>query len=272
MTFQPRFLMCPPEYFEVAYEINPWMSVKRNIDRDKAVSQWKKYYDLMLSLGAKVELLEPVKGLPDMVFTANAGLVFNNLFIRSNFRHPERSGEELHYEKWFRKNGYQVRAVDRPLNFEGEGDALFMGRELYTGYHFRSDVEAHDQVSALLKNTYFALELCDKRFYHLDTCFAPLNEKTALVYFDAFEPYAQLVLWETLPDPVSVPEEEAVRFACNSVAVENHVIMPEGCPQTAAKLEAKGFTVHPLDFSEFMKAGGAAKCLALSLTERKIYL
>jgi len=259
------FLMCAPDYFEIAYEINPWMSVQRKIDHEKAIAQWRKYHETLLSLGAAVELIDPVKGLPDMVFTANAGLVREKFFVKSNFRHKERRGEEPYFEKWFKQKKYQVKLVHQPFCFEGEGDALFMGAELYTGYHFRSDVEAHDQVSAHMKNSYFALELCDKRFYHLDTCFAPLNEQSALVFLDAFEPYAQLVLLENIPDPIHVPEEEAVRFACNSVVSGSHIVMPEGCPKTAAELEKRGFTVHGLDFSEFIKAGGAAKCLVLTL-------
>ena len=263
---RPAFLMCPPDYYEVAYEINPWMSVRKKVDRKKAIRQWTDFYELLTKrLKAKVELLKPVPGLPDLVFTANAGLVRKRLFIRSNFRHRERKGEEPCYEAWFKKKGYLLRTVDRPFCFEGEGDALWMGSELYTGFHFRSDVEAHDRVAGYLKTSYFALELCDKRFYHLDTCFAPLNEKSALIHLPAFEPYAQLVLLENIEDPIRVPEAEALRFACNAVTLGKEVILPSGSPHTTQQLEKRGFRVFPLDFSEFIKAGGAAKCLVLRL-------
>lgn len=258
--------MCPPDYFEVAYEINPWMSVRRKVERPKAARQWAAYYDLLRGrLGVKVELMTPRRGLPDLVFTANAGLVVKRSFIRSNFRHRERRGEEPHFEAWFRRKGYRIQKLEEPLCFEGEGDALIMGQELYTGYHFRSDLEAHDRVAGLLKLSYFALELADRRFYHLDTCFAPLGENAALVYLPAFEPYAQMVLLESVPDPIEVPQSEAVRFACNAFVVGKDVVLPEGCTETARELARRGFSVHELDFSEFMKAGGAAKCLVLNL-------
>ena len=266
MTARPAFLMCPPDDYEVAYEINPWMSVRRKVHKEKAVRQWNIYYDMLArKLKARIELLKPVKELPDLVFTANGGLVHKRLFIRANFRHKERRGEEPHYENWFRKKGFIVRSIPRPFCFEGEGDALFMGKELYTGFHFRSDVEAHDRVSGLLKKSYFALELCDKRFYHMDTCFAPLDEKTALVHLPAFETYAQLVLLENIPDIIRVPEAEALRFACNAVVLGRDVVLPIGCPKTVKELEKRGFRTHPLDFSEFIKAGGAAKCLVLKI-------
>lgn len=261
-----RFLMCAPEYYEVAYEINPWMSVRKKVSQDQAMKQWQAYYDLLTGkLGMKVDLIEPVKGLPDMVFTANAGLVSKRTFIRSNFRFKERRGEEPYFEKYFRDHGYVIKTIVPPFCFEGEGDALSMNRELYTGYHFRSDLEAHDLLSEYVHSTYFALELCDDRFYHLDTCFAPLNDRTALIFFEAFAPYAQLTLWETVPDPIAVPENEALQFACNAVVCGNSIILPEGCPKTTAELEKRGYDVYALDFSEFIKAGGAAKCLVLNL-------
>ena len=263
---KPVFLMCPPEYFQVVYEINTWMSVKRKADPKKAMKQWTDYHDLLTkTLKVRVELITPQKGLPDMVFTANAGLVKKRIFIKSNFRHKERRGEEPFYDAWFKKKGYQVKRIPKPFYFEGEGDALFMGRELYTGFHFRSDIEAHDIVAGILKTSYFGLMLADKRFYHLDTCFAPLDDETALVFLPAFEPYAQLVLLENVKDPIRVPEDVARRFACNAVVVVRSVVIPEGCPKTGKELQKRGFTVYPLDFSEFLKAGGAAKCLALRI-------
>ncbi|MDP3921668.1 MAG: arginine deiminase-related protein [Candidatus Omnitrophota bacterium] len=262
----PRLLMSPPEYFDVVYEINPWMSVRRKVEKKHAVKQWENYHRLLVDqLKVKVEILDPVRGLPDMVFTANAGLVYKRLFVRSNFRHRERQGEEPYYEKWFKKKGYKVKTVDAPLNFEGEGDALFMGGELFAGFHFRTDVVAHEIISGYIKRPYFSLELCDKRFYHLDTCFAPVDDKTALVFMDAFEPYSRLGLLENIPDPIEVPEKEALNFACNAVILGQDVILPEGCPKTEDALKKRGFRSHSLDFTEFLKAGGAAKCLVLKL-------
>ncbi len=262
----PPLLMCPPDYYEIAYEINPWMSVKRTPDHKLAKKQWEDFYHLLTQkLKVKVELLTPIPKLPDLVFTANGGLVHKRNFVRANFRHKERQPEAEIFEKWFRKQGWIVKLVHPVHRFEGEGDALFLGKELYTGYHFRSDIEAHEFVAGILGVKYYALELVDKRFYHLDTCFMPLDEKTALVYLPAFEPYSQQILKETVPDLVEVPEQEALRFACNALVLAPDVILNKDCPQTMELLRLRGFKPHALDFSEFIKAGGSAKCLALRL-------
>lgn len=261
-----QFLMCPPDYYEVAYEINPWMSVRRSVDHAKAVQQWNALHDLLSKkLKVKVDLLEPVKGLPDLVFTANGGLVHKRVFVRSNFRHKERKGEQVCFEKFFRKKGYIVKVIPEPFCFEGEGDAFVVGQELYTGYHFRSDVQSHDLISGYFKMPYYALELSDKRFYHLDTCFTPLTENLALAYLPAFETYAQLVLMENVEDLIQVPEEEALRFACNAIVLNKDIVIPAGCPQTTLELEKRNYQVHEVDLSEFIKAGGAAKCLVLKM-------
>ena len=263
---RPLFLMCPPDYYEVAYEINPWMSVKRPVNREKAKQQWDDFYRLLTQdLKVRVELLKPVPHLPDLVFTANGGLVHKRFFLRANFRHKERQPEARFFEDWFKKKGWIVKRVPPVHRFEGEGDALFLGRDLYTGYHFRSDLEAHEFVATTLEVNYHALELADKRFYHLDTCFTPLDEKTALAYLPAFEPYSREILRETVPDLVEVPEEEALRFACNALVLAPDVVLHTGCPRTLELLRLRGFRPHPLDFSEFIKAGGSAKCLALRL-------
>ncbi len=261
-----KFLMCPPDHYDIVYEINPWMSVKRKANRERAKKQWDDFYHLLTDvLKVEVELLRPVEHLPDRVFTANGGLVYKRYFVRANFRHKERQPEARFFEDWFRKHGWIVKQVPPALHFEGEGDALFLGHELYTGYHFRSDIEAHEFVAKSLNVSYDALELHDKRFYHLDTCFAPLDAKTALAYLPAFEPYSQQILRETVPDLIEVPEKEALRFACNAVVIGKDVILNRGCDETMKALRQRSFTPHALDFSEFIKAGGAAKCLVLKV-------
>ena len=261
------FLMCPPDYYEIVYEINPWMSVKRKADLKLAKKQWEDFYNLLTQkLKIKIELLKPAPKLPDLVFTANGGLVYKNIFVRANFRHKERQPEAPLFQDWFDRRGWKIKLVPPVHYFEGEGDALFMGLDLYTGYHFRSDIEAHEFVSATVQVPHFDLKLADKRFYHLDTCFMPLDEKKALVYLPAFEPYSQQILRETVTELIEVPSAEAVRFACNAVVVGKDVVLNEGCPQTMEALQARGFQPHALDFSEFIKAGGSAKCLVLNLT------
>jgi N-dimethylarginine dimethylaminohydrolase len=257
----PRILMCPPDHFGIEYEINPWMNVRVGSDEERSRVQWNALRATLEELGAVVELLEPVPGLPDLVFTANAGLVYHNLFMSSRFRYGVRQGEAPHFENWARSRGFEVVHLPDGYHFEGAGDALFCGETLFAGYRFRSDVRSHQWIGDRIDQAVLPLELIDPRFYHLDTCFCPLAPDLALFYPGAFDEYGRSVLRDRIPHLIEVAPEEAISFSCNAVVVGRTVIQNFGAPKLAATLEERGFAVRGLDFTEFIKSGGSAKCL-----------
>lgn len=261
-----KFLMCPPDYYEIAYEINPWMSLRRNVNPSVARTQWDLLYKLLTDqLGVQVELINPVKGLPDMVFTASAGLVWNHTFIRSNFRPKQRQPEAAFFESWFQEHHYEIITLPKVLYFEGESDAFITGEYLFCGYHFRSDVQAHHLVAEIVHKKVHSLALKDERFYHLDTCFCPISEKTAIYYGGGFNENDRMDLKRQIPNSILVRTDEALKFICNSIVVGPKIVTPAKCPQTTELLRILGYQVYPVDLSEFIKAGGNAKCLVLTL-------
>jgi N-dimethylarginine dimethylaminohydrolase len=265
MDRTPRILMCPPDFYGIEYEINPWMNRDVASDTLESQRQWRALHDTLGSLGVRVELLEPVPGLPDLVFTANAGLVFHGTFISSRFRYGVRQGETPHFDRWAREHGFRVVSLPSGLNFEGAGDALFCGETLFAGYRFRSDARSHQWVGEVLGVEVLPLELVDPRFYHLDTCFCPLAHGEAIYYPGAFDDYGRSVLGDRIARLIAVSAEEAVTFSCNAVVVGRTVIMNEETPKLAAALREAGYEVRPHRLTEFIKAGGSAKCLTLRL-------
>jgi N-dimethylarginine dimethylaminohydrolase len=259
----PRILMCPPDHFAIEYEINPWMNMRVGSDAGLARHQWTSLYEGVKGLGVAIDLIEPKRGLPDLVFTANAGLVFGDLFIVSRFRYGVRQGEAPYFESWAQSRGFQVVELPPGFNFEGAGDALFCGETLIAGYRFRSDVRSHQWIGERLGVEVLPLELIDPRFYHLDTCFCPLAPDLALYYPGAFDEYGRSVLRDRIPHLIEVAIEEAVSFSCNAVVVGKSVLLNDGAPKLADDLRARGFGVRLLGFSEFIKSGGSAKCLTL---------
>jgi N-dimethylarginine dimethylaminohydrolase len=257
--------MCPPDYYGIEYEINPWMSRSRGSTAERAHRQWQALYDALRALGVTVELLEPRPGLPDLVFTANAGLVFGKRFFSSRFRHEVRARETPYFDAWFAAQGFTVEHLPEGTYFEGAGDALFCGRTLVAGYRFRSDVRGHQYVARVLERQVLPLELVDPRFYHLDTCFCPLAPGEAIYYPPAFDPYGQKVLQAHIPRLLAVNDAEAVRFGCNAVVVGKTVIVNTGCESLAAGLRERGYETVAVELDEFLKAGGSAKCLTLRL-------
>jgi N-dimethylarginine dimethylaminohydrolase len=259
-----KLLVCPPTYYGIEYEINPWMSRSQQSDRGQACAQWDGLRRLLQErLAVDIHTIESRPGLPDMVFTANAGLVWGHMFIVSNCRYEVRRGEAAHFEEWFRHRGFAITRLPAGLCFEGEGDLLKCGDTWFAGYHIRSDIIAHHKVAEIIEREVLSLELTSDWYYHLDTCFCPLGNGRAIYYPAAFDSYARKVLQDNIPELIPVCDDEAARFACNAIVAGNSIVMNDGCPKVRERLEALGITVFETPLGEFLKAGGSAKCLVL---------
>jgi len=267
---RPTFLMCPPRFFDVQYVINPWMEGNLHAaSYPLALEQWKQLHDT-LSEHADILQVEPQPALPDMVFTANAGLVGGNAdgtAVLSRFRCAERQGEEKHFRAWFEVEGFTIHEVPVATPFEGEGDALFTpdGTRLWAGHGWRTSFQSHALLGALWPGVAVtSLRLIDPRFYHLDTCFAPLPNGDLLYYPAAFdEPSCAAIEAFYSPEKrIAVEEPDALRFACNAVSIGNTI-----SPRLRSRIESRGLKVKQVQLSEFLKAGGAAKCLCLRVSD-----
>lgn len=261
--------MCRPDYYGIDYEINPWMDRAVQPDKEKAFVQWNNLVSILKEeLGCNIKLLQPVAGLPDMVFTANAGYVEGKRFIPSRFRFTERRGEEYHFREWFEEEGYEITDLPQSASFfEGFGDILPLGDTLFAGYRYRSDIASHKALGEILGRRVISLELVNPSFYHLDTCFCPLPSGELLFYPGAFDEYGLKVIRESLGEGrlIEVGGEEAGLFSCNAVTFGESIVINSGSPQLAKKLVERGYTVFETDLSEFIKSGGSAKCLTLRL-------
>lgn len=268
---QTRLVMSRPDYFKIAYEINPWMRISRQPHLKRSLKQWETLFlTLTKDVKAGVALIPPVRNCPDLVFTANAGFVSGKQFLASRFKYAERRKEEPHFKRWFKARGYRSRTVPRGVFFEGEGDLLYQGGQLFLGCRFRSQSRVHRALSAWLRERVLPLELVDKRFYHLDTCFLPLSRNTLLYYPGAFDPYARKVIQSFIPHPVALSEREAKKFVLNGVVVGKTLVTNEGLSaKTKRIVRREGFRIIELDLSEFHKSGGSAKCLTLYRPARR---
>lgn len=266
-----RYLMCTPEHFCVDYVINPWM--QGNVaacSNDVARRQW---HALAEAIGAvaEVDRLAGEAGVPDMVFTANAGLVLGNTFVLSRFRHAERQPEEAYFETWFRRQGFNVVRLAPALAFEGAGDALLdRGQQLlWLGHGHRSSAQCAPVLSGMLDIEVEALRLADARFYHLDTCLCPLEGGYLMYYPGAFDAASLERIRARVPAArrIEVEDADALDFACNAVNSGRHVFLNRASRELAQRLDKLGFILHQTPLGEFMKAGGSAKCLTLKLNE-----
>jgi N-dimethylarginine dimethylaminohydrolase len=258
-----RYLMCPPTYFAVEYAINPWMVPGTRVDRALALAQWDALRRTYLDLGHTVDLLAPVRGLPDMVFAANGATVVDGVVLGARFRHPQRGAEAVAHAAWFRRAGVPV--VDPEFVNEGEGDLLVVGDLILAGSGFRTDPRAHAEAARVLHREVVSLELVDPRYYHLDTAVAVLDATTIAWLPEAFSAGSRSALRERFPDAVLADPADAAVLGLNAVSDGRHVVLPRQATRLVAALAERGFVPVPVDLSELLKGGGGPKCCTLEV-------
>ncbi len=261
----PRtYLMCPPAHFAVTYAINPWMRPDEPADAGLALSQWERLRQAYLDLGHDVRVIEPVPGLPDMVFAANGATVVDGTVLGVRFRHPQRAAEAGAYLDWFLAGGWRVAGLPARYN-EGEGDILVAGRTLLAGHGFRSEEGAAAELAAVFGLPVVSLRLVDPRFYHLDTALCVLDASTAMYYPAAFDDAGRAMLSSVFAELIEAKDEDAEVLGLNAVSDGYHVVLAAQATGLARQLSARGFAPVPVDMSELRKAGGGAKCCTLEL-------
>ena len=262
-------LMCKPDYFTVVYRINPWMDPAIPTDTALAVAQWQTLYDTYVGLGFDVHLIDPVEGLPDMVYAANGGFVIDNIAYGAAFTYAERQPEGPAYMDWFGANDFDVR-VPAEIN-EGEGDFLLVGDVILAGTGFRSASHSHEEVAAIYGRTVITLNLINPSFYHLDTAIAVLDGTPdtgngEIAYLpSAFDEPSLAILRERFPDAIIVTEEDAAILGLNSYSDGYNVVIAARAKDFERQLRSRGFNPIGVDLSELLLGGGGVKCCTLEL-------
>lgn len=259
-----HYLMCRPDYFAVEYAINPWMDPEAGADREAALRQWEGLKSAYEELGHQVSLIDPVEGLPDMVFAANGALVVGGRVYGARFAHQERAAEGPAYLRWFVANGYD-RVHEAAFTNEGEGDFLTLDQLVLAGTGFRTNITAHKEAQEFLGRPVVTLQLVDPRFYHLDTALFPLNGHNVAYFPGAFSAGSREVLRNLFPDAVLADESDATVLGLNAVSDGTHVVINVEAANLQLELKRRGFEVIPVDLSELRKAGGGPKCCTLEI-------
>lgn len=257
-----RVLMCQPTYFEVSYSINAWMDTNNPVNKDLARRQWQRLFDTYKELSFDIQTIDPVDGLPDMVFTTDNGLVLGNKVVLGKFLYAERQHETDWFKKWFEAGGFQTYLPSTV--FEG-GDVRVLNGKIFIGYGFRTARQSHAEIAQHLDREVVSLRLVDKRFYHMDTAICTLNDQTAMYYPGAFDKPSQQLIKQHIPNLIEASEDNALTFGLNAVSDGQNVVMSQQATGLMAQIKDAGFNPIGVDISEFQKSGGGVNCLTLEL-------
>jgi N-dimethylarginine dimethylaminohydrolase len=259
-----HYLMCPPTYFDVTYSINPWMDPSRQVDRALAIRQWSALVEAYRSTGHRVDLLEPLPNLPDMVYAANGATMVDGHTLPARFANPERGGEAAVHAAWHQRNGSLYAGYVQPaiaVN-EAEGDFAVLSRGILAGYGFRTTLQAHRELATLTSREVLSLELVDPRLFHLDLALTVLDDQRDHIayYPEAFSQQSRELLGQLFPDALIATEFDAYAFGLNAVSDGLHVFIPSGARRLRELLAAAGYWPISVDLSELIKGGGSVKC------------
>lgn len=260
---RPRVLMCEPAYFTVSYRINPWMHPEKPTDNSLALRQWKNLYKIYIDLGFDVELIRPIVGLPDMVYSANGGFVLDGIAYGAKFHYEERKPEGPAYMEWFEAKGFDVR---RPLEVnEGEGDFLLAGDSVLAASGFRSNTRSHDEIAKIFGREVLSLKLVNPNYYHLDTALSVIADDTVAYLPSAFDDESREILEARFPNAILVSEEDAAQLGINCFSDGHNVVMAEQAKSLSLELANRGFNPIGVNLSELLLGGGGVKCCTLEL-------
>jgi N-dimethylarginine dimethylaminohydrolase len=259
----PTILMCRPEFFTVSYRINPWMHPEEPTDTALALTQWRALYDIYQGLGFTIELIDPIPGLPDMVYAANGGFVLDGIAYGAKFHYPERQPEGPAYMEWFAAKGFTV--VEPESTNEGEGDFLLVGDAILAASGFRSDTTSHQEIAKIYGREVVSLQLVNPSFYHLDTALAVIDSETIAYLPSAFDEASLDILRTRYPDAIIATEEDAAILGLNSFSDGHNVVIAEKAVSFARDLKVRGYNPIGVDLSELLLAGGGVKCCTLEL-------
>lgn len=261
-----KILLCPPNYYDIEYEINPWMDVNRKAIKEKVWAEYESLKAKYIELGVEFMEIQAQPGLPDMVYAANYGFAEGNKFIKANFMYPERRKEAAFAEEYLKKMGYEIKTIPDNIYFEGQGDLLKKSDTYFFGWGKRSNPDAKPYLEQFLGKTVVDFELINPYYYHLDTCFAPLTDDLVIINQRSFKPEGLEKVHQYFSTVIETSEQDNNVLCCNLVVFGKDIILGKGITiSLIEKLSNLGYNIHQIDTTEYLKGGGSVKCLSLEL-------
>lgn len=240
------------------------------LDLDLLAQQHAAFVELLTSLGAHVEMLNPVDDMPDAIFTYDPAFVIPSGVIEFQGAKVVRAGEPPLLAA-------ELIGLGVPLVGRLSGAATADGGDMFwlddttlaVGRSYRTNQAAVDQIRAMVAPDGISVEVFDLPHdlgpdycLHLMSVVSPVREDLAVV----FERLAPIALLQALAargiETIAVPEEDYASLGCNVLTVSpGVVVIAEGNDATAALLREHGVQVHTYAASEINKGEGGPTCL-----------
>ncbi|PFG04816.1 arginine deiminase family protein [Bacillus sp. es.034] len=259
-----KVVVVSPENMQINEIINETQKhfLKENIDIDKAVSQHKRFVDVLEKNGSEVIHLQPSSELNEQVFTRDIGFTIHDQFFVASMNTDVRRGEVKTLKHWLEEN--EVPYNELLHSIEG-GDVLVDEENVWIGVSGRTNQLAIQSLrNQLTPYTVHELPLRED-ILHLDCVFTIISSEWALVYPPAFSK-EDLETIKKHYNIITVTDEEQFQMGPNVLAIGNQKVISLTQNQALnERIRAEGFDVIELDLSEIIKSGGSFRCCTLPL-------
>lgn len=265
-----KVLLSPPTFYDIKYEINAWMHRENKVDKEKCREEFDSLVQAYKRIGLKIEIIKPQKGVPDMVYTANCGFVIDNIFIKSNFKYPQREKESEFAEKYFKDKGFTLKYLPKDVFFEGQGDLFYRDSKFFFGYGKRSNKRSIPYLEEILGQELHTFEVNDPYYYHLDTCFGPLGEGRIVINPLSFSKPDWDKINKLFSHVIETTKKDNQLLCCNLVCQNGAIVIGKGISKDLRKtFEKMGFEVFEVPMGEYLKGGGSVKCVTLEYCKKQ---
>ena len=223
----------------------------------RARAQHAAYRDALADL-VEVVALPPDEDLPDACFVDDCAVVLGGRALLARPGAPSRAAEPERLAAVLERLVDELERMTAPATLDG-GDVMRLGRTLVAGRSERTGQAGIAQLTAFADAAGGRVEVAavPAGTLHLQSAVTALADDAVVGTAELLEQPAL----RGVATRVVVPPEEVA--AANALAVGTTVVLPAGCPRTAAAVAALGFEVREVDLSEFAKADGGATCLSL---------
>jgi dimethylargininase len=223
----------------------------------RARAQHAAYRDALADL-VEVVALPPDEELPDACFVDDCAVVLGGRALLARPGAPSRAAEPERLAAVLERLVDELERMTAPATLDG-GDVMRLGRTLVAGRSERTGQAGIAQLTAFAEAAGGRVEVAavPAGTLHLQSAVTPLADDAVVGTAELLEQPAL----RGVATRVVVPPEEVA--AANALAVGTTVVLPAGCPRTAAAVATLGFEVREVDLSEFAKADGGATCLSL---------
>ena len=226
---------------------------------EKTMEQHQRYCEALEQCGLALTHLEAEENHPDSTFVEDVAILTEHGAMLTLPGADSRAGEVQNIKTPLSEFYPEWAEIIAPGTLDG-GDICEAGNHFIIGISLRTNQSGGNQLADWLSARGYTSDFVDIRavpgILHLKSGLSYIGDNR-MVVIDSLADHPAFVRFELVRVQ---PDED---YAANCVRINDHVLMASGFPILQNTLETLGYSIIPLDMSEYQKMDGGLSCLSL---------